>query len=40
MGAQVTISLRRVWISFASGYPYQNIFYQIFARIRALSFSG
>ncbi|MBI1884679.1 MAG: IS1380 family transposase [Chlamydiae bacterium] len=40
IGAQVRVSFRRIWISFASGYPYQNIFYQIFARIRALSFSG
>lgn len=40
VGAQVRVSFRRLWISFASGYPYQNIFYQLFARIRTLSFSN
>lgn len=39
VGAQIRISFRKVWISFASGYPYQNIFYQILVRIKALSLS-
>lgn len=36
IGAQVKISVRRVLISFASGYPYQDIFEQIFQRLKAL----
>lgn len=30
IGAQVSISVRRVFISFASGYPYQDIFENIY----------
>jgi hypothetical protein len=36
IGAQVKISVRRVLISFASGYPYQDIFEQVFQRLKAL----
>lgn len=36
IGAQVKISVRRVLVSFASGYPYQDIFEQIFWRLKVL----
>lgn len=36
IGAQVKISVRRVLISFASGYPYQETFEQVFQRLKAL----
>ncbi len=34
IGAQIKISVRRILISFASGYPYQDIFWQIYRRLR------
>jgi len=36
IGAQVRISVRRVLVSFASGYPYQDVFEQVFQRLKAL----
>jgi hypothetical protein len=36
IGAQVKISVRRIVISFAGGYPYQDTFEQIFWRLKAL----
>ena len=36
IGAQVKISVRRVLVSFASGYPYQEVFGQVFERLKAL----
>jgi hypothetical protein len=36
IGAQVKISVRRVLVSFASGYPYQEVFEQVFQRLKAL----
>ena len=34
IGAQVRVSVRRVYVSLASGYPYQDIFYKILKNIR------
>jgi hypothetical protein len=34
IGAQIRISVRRVMVSFASGYPYQDEFYRIYKQIR------
>ena len=34
IGAQVRVSVRRVYVSLASGYPYQNVFYKILKNIR------
>jgi hypothetical protein len=34
IGAQVRVSVRRVRVSFASGYPYQDSFYRILRNIR------
>ena len=36
IGAQVKISVRRVLVSFASGYPYQGVFEQVFLNLTAL----
>lgn len=36
IGAQVKISVRRVLVSFASGYPYQDVFEQIFQHLKVL----
>jgi len=33
IGAQVYITVRRIVVSFASGYPYQNIFQRIYERL-------
>jgi len=37
IGAQVKISVRRVLISFASGYPHQDVFEQVLERLKTLS---
>ncbi len=34
IGAQVRVSVRRVNVSFATGYPYQELFIQSLARLR------
>ena len=34
IGAQLRITVRKVWISMASGYPYQKIFHQALASLR------
>jgi hypothetical protein len=34
IGAQVKLSVRRIYVSFASGYPYQHSFFQIFTNLR------
>lgn len=36
IGAQVKVSVRRVLVSFAGSYPYQEIFQQVFQRLKAL----
>jgi DDE family transposase len=36
IGALIRITVRRVWVSLAGGYPYQNLFAQVYARLRAL----
>lgn len=36
IGAQVKISVRRIFVSFASGYPYQEIFWQVLQQLKAL----
>jgi len=35
VGAQVKITVRKVWISLAGGYPYADLFYQVFSNIQA-----
>lgn len=34
IGASVSVSVRRVWLRFASGYPYQKLFAQILENLR------
>jgi hypothetical protein len=34
IGAQVKISVRRIYVSFASGYPYQRTFLQILGNLK------
>ena len=36
IGAQVRVTVRKVWVSMASGYPYMDLFAEIFRRLRAL----
>jgi hypothetical protein len=35
IGAQVKISIRKVWVSLASGYPYLDLFHQVYRNLRA-----
>jgi hypothetical protein len=35
IGAQVRISIRKVWVSLASGYPYMDLFHQIYRNLQA-----
>jgi hypothetical protein len=35
VGAQVKVTVRKVWISLAGGYPYADLFYQAFRNIQA-----
>jgi hypothetical protein len=35
IGAQVSVSVRRIWVRCASGYPYQKLFAKILANIHA-----
>jgi hypothetical protein len=37
IGAQVKITARKVWISLAGGYPYVNLFVEIFKKLQAAS---
>ena len=36
VGVQVCISVRRVWLAFAEGYPYAGLFYEVLTRLRAI----
>lgn len=35
IGAQIKISVRKVWVSLASGYPYLELFHQVYRNLRA-----
>jgi hypothetical protein len=35
VGAQVKVTVRKVWISLAGGYPYVDLFYQVFRNLQA-----
>jgi hypothetical protein len=37
IGAQVKITVRKVWVSLAGGCPYQNIFIQAHEHLRRLT---
>src|SRR5258708_38740841 len=34
IGAQVRVTVRRIWISMASSYPWQNLYQQVWANLR------
>jgi hypothetical protein len=36
IGAQIRVTVRRVWISLAEGYAYAELFAQVCAQLRAL----
>jgi hypothetical protein len=36
IGAQVRLSVRKLWVSFSESYPYAVLFRQIFARLQAI----
>jgi hypothetical protein len=40
IGAQVRVSVRRIYVSFASGYPYQELFRQAVFNIHGAAFQG
>lgn len=35
IGAQIRITVRKVWVSLAGGYPYIELFYQVYRNLRA-----
>jgi hypothetical protein len=35
IGAQVKISVRKVWVSLAGGYPYLELFHQVYRNLWA-----
>ena len=37
IGALVRISVRKIWVSFASGYPYESLFAQAYGQLRAFA---
>jgi hypothetical protein len=40
IGAQIRVTVRRIWVSLAGGYPYAALFAQVHARLRALPMSS
>lgn len=40
VGAQIRVSVRKVWISFSEGYPYLDLFQQVLARLQQIPASG
>jgi len=37
VGAQVKVTVRKVWISLAGGYPYADLFYQVFRNLQTVT---
>jgi len=40
IGAQIQVSVRKVWISFSESYPYLNLFQQVLARLQQIPACG
>ena len=40
IGARMRITVRKVWVSLASGYPYQELFRQVYAQLQAAPLRG
>jgi|TARA_B100000315_G_scaffold223160_1_gene227722 hypothetical protein len=38
IGAQLRVSVRKVWVSFSESYPYLSLFYRVFARLQQIPF--
>jgi len=36
IGAQIRVTVRKVWISLSESYPYRNLFLQVFARLQQI----
>ena len=36
IGAQIRVSVRKVWVSMASGYPYQDLYAQVYRNLQAI----
>jgi hypothetical protein len=34
IGAQIRVTVRKVWVSMASSYPYQNVYQQVWTNLR------
>jgi hypothetical protein len=40
IGAQIEVTVRKVWISFSESYPYLNLFQRVFARLQQIPNGG
>ena len=40
IGAQIEVTVRKVWVSFSESYPYLNLFQRVFARLQQLPSGG
>ena len=40
IGAQIQVTVRKVWISFSESYPYLKLFQQVFARLQQIAACG
>jgi hypothetical protein len=40
IGAQIEVTVRKVWISFSESYPYLGLFQRVFARLRQIPSGG
>ena len=40
IGAQITVTVRKVWISFSESYPYLGLFQRVFARLQQIPSGG
>jgi hypothetical protein len=34
IGAQIRVTVRKIWVSFAEGYPYKEVFFKAVANLR------
>ena len=37
IGAQIRVTVRKVWVSFSESYPYRDLFQRVFRRLQAIS---
>ena len=40
IGAQIQVTVRKVWISFSESYPYLKLFQQVLVRLRQIAACG